>query len=173
MLYKDILDSKYNKLLPHFQQLFELVLHNQSHSGDLLLIDQNAAISRGPDEHRGGDKKYYYEIGHNKENWSESTNYDFIGEYVTDAKHIYTEYAAYYAEHSKIIDQRDRMDHELAFTMQFEMLIYLKIWEGETFAKKWYQICRLLTGEHYDWTFHIKKHDPKNPGKLSRDDVAM
>jgi len=35
------------------------------------------------------------------------------------------------------------------------MLIYLKIWECDSFITKLYQIARLLNGEPYDWNFKI------------------
>ncbi|WP_134087769.1 hypothetical protein [Olivibacter sp. XZL3] len=36
-----------------------------------------------------------------------------------------------------------------------EPLIYLMIWEGEFFLKKWYELALLLTGQAYDWGFRI------------------
>lgn len=169
MLFKDLLDKNYKLLLPYFDQLFDMVIRNQSHQGDLLLVHENASLSITKSKDDPPIVKYFYELGWNLEGHSEQTNYDFIGEYVREPVHNSVEYNKYYAEQSKDFKLKEQLDHELSFTMQFEMLIYLKIWEGETFIKKWYQLVRLIKGEDYDWSFRIKSHDPLKPGGYTRD----
>lgn len=40
-------------------------------------------------------------------------------------------------------------------SIQLEMLIYLKIWESDTFIRELYQTARLLSKKPYDWHFRI------------------
>jgi len=42
MLFKELLDRKYNSLWSEFEKLYNLVIDNQTHEGDLLLVRLNA-----------------------------------------------------------------------------------------------------------------------------------
>jgi hypothetical protein len=55
-------------------------------------------------------------------------------------------------------------------TIQLEMLIYLKIWEGETFLKKFYQLSRLINGQDYDWHLNIS-YGKKIFGSMERSEI--
>lgn len=171
MLFKDLLNKKYKTLSPAFDDLFELALKHQTHTGDLLLVNENASLSVSKSDDEPPTNKYFYELGWNLEGHSEQTNYNFIGEYVNEPIHDSKEYNSYYAEKSQDLNFREKLDHEAAFTMQFEMLIYLKIWEGETFIKKWYQLAKLIKGLDYDWSFRIKSRDPQKQGGITRDNA--
>jgi hypothetical protein len=46
MLFKNILDDKYRKMLPVFDQLLNMSLKNQPHDGDLLLVSENAGYDK-------------------------------------------------------------------------------------------------------------------------------
>lgn len=160
MLFKDLLDEKYKLLSPFFDELFETAIKNQTHRGDLLLVNENASLSVRKSNDISPRIEYFYDLGLNYEGHSEDTNYRFIAEYVNGANHNFKEYTKFYEEIS-LDEEKDKIDHEVAFTMQFEMLIYLKVWEGETFIKKWFQLAKLIKGENYDWSFRIKSHDPE------------
>ncbi len=172
MLFQEILNEKYKSLKPCFNDLFDLSIKNQTHSGDLLLVMENAVLGDEKDPDNPDNLKLYYNIGLDIEGHCESTNSEFIGAYVNDPNKIsYQEYLKlhqYSPERTKEIDQ---IAFDEAISIQVEMLIYLKIWEGETFLKKWYELCRLISGEDYDWHFKIQSSGQKVPGGLQRYDI--
>lgn len=84
MLFKDILNKKYQKLSPIFDDLFDMALKNQTNTGGLLFVNENASLSVGRSDEEPPTNKYFYEPGWNFEGHSGQTNYNFIGEYVKE-----------------------------------------------------------------------------------------
>lgn len=169
MLFNKILNEKDKILSPNFDELFNLAIKNQTHPGDLLLVMENAVLGSDEDPNNPANLRLYYNIGSDIEGHCEGTNHDFIREYVMGHENIsyedYLKLHEYSAERSKEIDQ---IAHQEAITIQVEMLIYLKIWEGETFLKKWYELCMLINAEDYDWHFKIKSPGRSDQGSLPR-----
>ncbi|RYY07822.1 MAG: hypothetical protein EOP43_02100, partial [Sphingobacteriaceae bacterium] len=125
MLFKEILDQKFNELSPYFDELFKLVLKNQTHSGDLLLTMENGSLSTEPDFDNPEKLKNYYNIGFNVEGHSENTNHHFIGEYVKNS--IYeislSEYLKLMEYSAERLDKIDSLVEQEALSIQIEMLI--------------------------------------------------
>ena len=166
MLFIDILNASTNKIKDEFQQLFDSVVKNQSHAGDLLLVLVNGFYN--PDVHNWTleEKTSPYMIGPNLDGLSEDLHYKFIHDYRTNglAKITFEEYLStieYSSEHKEHIDKLIELESS---TIQLEMLIYLKMWEADAFIKKFYQIVRLIYNEPYDWHFKINESN--------RDDTA-
>lgn len=157
MLFQDILDDKYNTLHPHFETLYQTILKNQTHDGDLLLVCVNAFYN--PEVHTWtniSEKSSPYMFGPNQEGHSEHTHQRFIGNYIKN--NIYEgRYSEYLDNIEKAnIKETDHLIFEESISIQTEMLIYLKIWESDMFIKKFYQLANLLQGNQYDWYFQIK-----------------
>lgn len=171
MLFKEILDAKYKALWPQFEQLYNLVIDNQTHEGDLLLVRLNAFYNI---ESLKWDNLPYnnpYMFGPNVEGHAETTHYSFIGYYL---KHNTSEktYGEYLKEVEYSPERRILID-ELTFSesisIQTEMLIYLKIWESDIFIKKFWQLVKLTNKEPYDW--HLSVSNSSRSGNLSRDEI--
>lgn len=163
MLFKEILDQKLNSLKPEFDNLYEDVLDNQTHDCDLLLALKNGHYEL-EDRIIGNPpiKLSPFVIGPNLEGHSEILHYKFIKSYLDTSTNLesFKGYLDQFIfDHSNVPEERKRIDaleEKEGITIQLEMLIYLKIWEADTFIKKYYQISGLLSGQDYDWEFRIE-----------------
>jgi hypothetical protein len=171
MLFNDILKEKYDQLAPVFNKLFDLAIKNQTHSGDLLLVMENAHLTEESDPDDNEKVKLFYNIGPTMDYHCETANHNFIKQYIRSVITMpYEDYKAlhvYSPEKSKEIDD---ILFEESNTIQVEMLIYLKIWEGEAFLKKMYQVSRLVTGQDYDWHLRIT-HKKKKAREMERHEL--
>ena len=171
MLFKEILDGKYKALWPQFEQLYNLVINNQTHEGDLLLVRLNAFYNI---ESLKWDNLPYnnpYMFGPNVEGHAETTHYSFIGYYLkhNTSDKTYEEYlkdVEYSPERRILIDE---LTFSESISIQTEMLIYLKIWESDIFIKKFWQLVKLANKEPYDW--HLSVSNSSRSGNLSRDEI--
>ncbi|HXI01201.1 MAG TPA: hypothetical protein VNI52_13120 [Sphingobacteriaceae bacterium] len=185
MLFKDILDKKTKLLYPVFDELHNIAGQNQTHPSDLLLIHENAFYN--PEAHTWDNMKKKvspYMIGPNHEGHSAYTHHDFIGEYIS--RNLIISSYEQYLESLVYADSRrqeiDNLQFQESISIQFEMLIYLKIWESDNFIKQFYQLALLANGQPYDWHFEIKESNrgPKGTGtretilrKKTRDSVEF
>lgn len=85
MLFNDILKEKYDQLAPVFDKLFDLAIKHQTHSGDLLLIMENAHLTEEPDPDENDKVKLFYNIGPTMDHHCETANHDFIKQYTAPA----------------------------------------------------------------------------------------
>lgn len=172
MLFKDLLDAKYRELRPQFQELYHLILKNQTDNCDLLLVSLNAFYNSEVNSWNNlSEKMSPYMFGPNHEGHSEHTHYDFIGEYL---KHNISEKSlSSYLEDIEYSEDRkkeiDILNFDESISIQTEMLIYLKIWESDTFIKKFFQLCNLLDGKDYDWHYKLMTTSREKGTTGSRD----
>lgn len=160
MIFTDLLENISQKVKPEFDQLMNLALKNQTHSGDLLLVLVNGFYN--PDVHNWTNletKLSPYMIGPNDDGLSEQLHYKFIHEYRTN---VISEISLqdYLKEVEYAPEKREKINNLTEFegsSIQLEMLIYLKIWEADAFIKKFYQLARLISKESYDWHFKIQE----------------
>ena len=158
MLFNDKLHEISAQIIPEFDRLFDTIIENQVHFGDLLLIHENGFYY--PEIHNQGTSKKFspYMIGPSDEGFSAYTHYEFIHNYRTQAVVDFS--------HAEYLDNLTRKATDTAEELQhiknveeqsihLEMLIYLKIWEADLFIKRYYQVVRLLEGLSYDWHFKI------------------
>ena len=174
MLFKNILDQKTAELQPEFDNLFLDTLKNQSHVGDLLLIQVNGFYNKENHKYTNIEKKLSpYVIGHGHEGHSENLHHQFIGNYIKDAisTQPYDEYKNLHKWNPESIEERDELEKQEADSIQKEMLIYLKIWEGDLFIKKFYQLIRLNNGLDYDWHFSIAESNRDKKATGTRDNI--
>lgn len=172
MLFTDVLDAKYRELRPQFEQLYQLILINQTHDSDLLLVHLNAFYN--PKVHtwdKLDEKMSPYMFGPNYEGHSEHTHHDFIGQYIKhnmsdNALADYLKNVEYSQERRKEIDV---LNFDESISIQTEMLIYLKIWESDTFIKKFFQLANLLEGNVYDWHYKLMTTSREKGTTGSRD----
>jgi len=171
MLFQDLILQTESELEEAFNRLFELANKNKIHPGDLLLAMEGAFLSEEEDFENPGTKELmqYYNIGDDMAGYCETTNYKFIAHYGNSAD------VASFEDYKKAVNLGIEADTELKdvtvaeeLTIQIEMLIYIKIWEGETFLKKFYQLVRLVEGKGYDWHCSINGFGKAKPGSFSR-----
>ncbi|EMR04679.1 hypothetical protein [Cesiribacter andamanensis] len=161
MVFQDLLDAKQADIAPGFERLVNDALANQSHKGDFLLVCCNGTYDPDINNYSGVEPRMPYRIGGGSEGMSAGLHYKFINNYMTSSM-----YQQSYAGYLEIIGQPANNDEESALlakvlnqeeiVIQLEMLIYLKIWEADSFIKRLYQITRLAFGEPYDWHFKIE-----------------
>lgn len=159
MLFKEILEKKYKIISEEIQKLVDLAFLNQTHQGDLLLIFVNGFYHHEAKLWDNDTEKYSpFAIGPNREGLSEMSHYHFINYYRTTAisQLSMEEYFKQLAD-SSATGAKDNFVNAESMTIHMEMMIYLKIWESDSFIKRFYQIVRLINGENYDWFFRIKE----------------
>ena len=172
MLFKDKLHTISQNLNLEFKDLFTMLLQKQSHVGDLLLVGENGFYFPESKTWDNDEKKYSpYAIGEGQEGHSASLHYEFIHQYRSSVICNYT-----CADYLKIISSESEQKTENfikqeSYTIQLEMLIYLKIWESDTFIKRFYQLARLLYNEPYDWHFRIQESNRDRSATGKRDDI--
>jgi hypothetical protein len=134
MLFNEILQDKYDTLKPVFSESFELAIKNQTHSGDLLLVMENAHLTEEPDHDDGEKMKVFYNIGPGMDHHCETASHDFIKQYIRNTFGIpYDDYKALHIYSPERPQEIDQLLFKESNTIQIERLIYLKIWEGEAF----------------------------------------
>ncbi|TFB33430.1 hypothetical protein [Pedobacter alluvionis] len=158
MLFEKTLNEKHIAIWPQFEKLYHLVLKNQTHDGDLLLVHINGYYD--PKVHTWDnikEKLSPYMFGRNNDGFAEHTHYDFIGHYIKE--NTWDEDPEEYLKKFIFSEERRNEIEELEFkeaiSIQTEMLIYIKIWESDTFIKKFSQLTSLLSGESYDWHLNL------------------
>lgn len=166
MIFQDILNKKHQTLQPEFDKLLGLCEQNQTHYGDLLLVHQNGFYY--PEVHTWDnipEKLSPYVMGPSSEGHSEHTHHDFIGKYITEniQSQSYEDYLESVKYDTNRISEIQALENAEAYSVQQEMLIYLKIWESDSFIKSFYQLAKIANGEPYDWHFKIKE----NPSKIN------
>jgi hypothetical protein len=158
MLFKDILDRKSSEVREEFLSLIEKIWNRQNHVGDLLLIRENGFYSHEILDANNLDTLLSpYVIGPNHDGYSSLTHYKFIDKYRKNAIQLtshneYSEQFKYSKERRQEIENLSEIEE---MSIQLEMLIYLKIWESDTFIRELYQTARLLSRKPYDWHFRI------------------
>jgi hypothetical protein len=153
MLFVDILEKHRNLVLPEMDTLFKMVLQNQRHPNDLLIILLNGIFDDQP-----MDGMSPYVIGPGIAGLSEGSHYNFIHFYRSNSIYDknFNEYIKEVEYDPERSEERDQLIHNEELTIHMEMLVYLKIWEMTQFLKNWYQLVRLLKGENYEWHFKLK-----------------
>ncbi|MEJ5053663.1 hypothetical protein [Sphingobacterium sp. MYb382] len=172
MLFKELLDSKYRELRIEFEKLYHLILKMQTHDSDLLLVHLNAFYN--PDVYSWDnleEKMSPYMFGPNHEGHSENTHHSFIGQYIkhnisleTLENHLLN---LEYREEKR--EEIDGLNFDEAISIQTEMLIYLKIWESDTFIKKFFQLASLSVGADYDWHYKLQTTSREKGATGTRD----
>ena len=164
MLFEDIIIKKNDELKPEFDLLFDEVLKNQSHKGDLLLVQVNGFYHPEAKSWTNIDNKSLYMVGHGMDGLSDMFHYRFIDSYRSSSisKLSYPEYLKLLEPSEEKIPEIDKLEQRESMTIQLEMLIYLKIWEADMFIKRLYQITNLSLGIPYDWHFKISESNRDN-----------
>lgn len=174
MLFQSILDYKYRELLPSFEALYQQILNIQTHESDLLLVHLNGFYHPEVYEWDNVKEKLSpYMFGPNHEGHSAHTHHGFIGEYIR--KNLsdvdYEAYKASVVHDPERVKEIEELNFKEAISIQTEMLIYLKIWESDTFIKQYYQLANLLAGQPYDWHYKLMKTSRDKGATGSRDEI--
>lgn len=158
MIFRSILNEKTAALSVEFDRFFKDAFKNQTHLGDLLLIDVNGFYNEEAFTWDNIDKSISpYMIGPNSEGHSEVLHHNFIGKYLekSTSDQPYDDYKKLHDWSEKRVVEINKLAEIEADSIQYEMLVYLKIWEMDLFIKKLYQLTRLAMGQEYDWHFSI------------------
>lgn len=172
MLFQEILDKKFSSIGHQFDLLHNLAAERQTHGGDLLLVHQNGFYNPEVLTWDNFDEKLSpYLIGPNVEGHSDDTHYSFITHYVQNhlTNQSYTEYLKSIEFEESKIQEIDKVIYHETMSVQTEMLIYLKIWQSDTFIKKLYQLVLLINKQPYDWHFKITRYNREKNTTGTRD----
>jgi hypothetical protein len=173
MLFKSILNQKTAEIQPEFDKFFNDVVNNQTHLGDFLLIYLNGFYNSEVFEWTNVEKPSPYAIGPNKEGHSENIHHEFLGDYLqkslSDQK--YQDYLEFHKFSPERAYEIEKLAEKEANSIQYEMLIYLKIWEMDSFIKKYYQLTRLISGQEYDWYFSIAESNRDKKATGTRETI--
>lgn len=143
----------------------------QQDSGDLLLLYVNGFYSADALKFQGNNNPYV--IGLGSSGWSEQAHYNFIHKYRTTkiSEISYKDYRERVVYNPEAKDERDKLIENEELSIQEEMLIYLKIWEGDMFIKRWYELSRIMNSEPYDWHFALSESARDKRSTGTRQDV--
>lgn len=159
MIYKDLLEKYEPEIKAEFENIFHKCLKNQAHPCELLVWKENGFYDESLKDFKNlnGVKLSPYVIGPGRSGHSEMTHYDFINQYrQTNISDItYEEYVKKVAFDQSRKKEIEELEYFESTAIQIEMLIYLKIWEADLFIKKFYELARIINGEHYDWHFKV------------------
>jgi hypothetical protein len=156
MLFQELFTERRERIGKEFDQLFEQAVNNQTHSGDLLLIELNGSYEREAKEWDNIEDKNPYMYGPRTEGWSDLSHYEFINAYRSFVhKDSHADYVKRHEWSEEKNNEIRQLEKNESLSIQLEMLVYLKIWEADLFIKRLYQIVRLKQGLHYDWHFRI------------------
>jgi hypothetical protein len=160
MIFQDIFNEKSDVLHPVFGCFLHLCEKNQTDIGDLFLVRENGFYD--PDVNMNDDSSVKfspYILGHGVEGNSELNNHEFMGKYInTNLTHqLFKNYLDSIKYDANRLLQIHQLESDETYSIQHEMLIYLKIWESDAFIKRLYQLARIANGEAYNWHFKIKK----------------
>ena len=159
MIFKDILSENAEKIDSEFSKLLEIAYHNSIHKGDLLLVYLNGFHEPKMVEwnEKNSPKLNPHVIGIGQEGHSEGLHYEFIHKYRMENLYPLThpEYLKQLVWTPERKTEIDELILKEEYSIQLEMLIYLKVWEADLIIKRFYQLARLLFGEAYDWYFKI------------------
>lgn len=174
MIFRSVLNKKTALLQPEMDNLINAVHKQQTHPGDLLLIHINGFYNREAYTWTNLDKPISpYMIGPGSEGYSEALHHEFIGEHLK--KNIldkdFDQYKSLVEWNAEREAEIRALETEEAYSIQHEMLLYLKIWEMDAFIKKLYQLTRLAGGQHYDWHFSIAESNRDTKATGSRDKI--
>ncbi len=174
MLFRNILNQKTAAIQPEFDRFLNETFNNQSHPGDLLLVHENGFYN--PETHKWTnlpEKLSPYMIGPSKEGHSEQLHHKFIGSYINRSvsEQPFDEYVKLHQWTEEKAKDIEKLAEEEAESVQLEMLIYLKIWEGDAFIKKFYQLARLNAGLDYEWHFSIVESSRDKKAIGTRDEI--
>jgi len=174
MLFKSILNKKTASVQSEFDRFFLDILKNQTHTGDLLLIDINGYYNPEVKSWRSPDNKMCpYMFGPNKEGHSQFLHHQFIGEYLKKSilEQPYEEYVKQHEYSQERFNEISELQKLEGDSIQYEMLMYLKIWEADLFIKQFYQLVRLSEGLEYDWHFSIWESNRDNDATGKRHEI--
>lgn len=167
MLFRDKLDEIREALQPEFERLFTRALSSQAHEGDLLLIAVNGSYDPKMSGVKlaNGEPASLYVSGPGSSGLADATHYDFIHQYRSTIHYpILSDYISLHEWSQERREEIDRLLKEEETTIHLETLIYLKIWEGDHYAKVWYQFVQCLLGKPYDWHFKVKSSNRDTEG---------
>jgi hypothetical protein len=174
MLFRNILNEKTQALQIEFDRFINDAHRNQTHPCDLLLVVVNGFYNPDTVNWTNIDPPVSpYMIGPNTEGHSELLHHKFIGKYLAEniSEEPLDEYNKKLVWSEEKIKEIDELTEHESYSIQTEMLIYLKIWEADLYLKKWYQLVRLNLGEGYDWHFAILESNRDKEKTGNRDHI--
>jgi hypothetical protein len=146
------------------EELFTHAYTNQTHTQDLLLVDQHGFYSPLLSNAKLSDNRKLspYVIGPDWIGFADHTDYEFIDWYRQSGQININK-----DEFIKEVKKNSEIEIAEKISIQIEKLIYLKFWESDLNLKKIYQLTSLAIGKPYDWHFNI----PSNLRKGSKHEI--
>ncbi len=149
MLYEDTFINLEKEVESIVQHLFELAYKNQTHDGDMFLVLEHGFYHE--DFERMGTP---YSIGPNDIGFAEFTMNKFFDSHLGTTKKIGERIPSI----NDILAKKDYLHITEEYSVNIEMLMYLKFWESDIILKRLYQLTILAQRKDYNWykKFHRK-----------------
>lgn len=149
MLYEDTFISLEKEVEAIVQHLFELAYKNQTHDGDMFLVLEHGFYQK--DFERMGAP---YSIGPNDIGFAEFTMNKFFNSHMSTTIKSGERISII----NDILAEKGYLHNTEEYSVNIEMLMYLKFWESDIILKRLYQLTLLATQKDYDWykEFHWK-----------------
>ena len=153
MIFYDLILALKDGVAAAVDDLFGAAYANQTHSQDLLLIDQHGSYSEmlADLRVRGAHHLSPYVIGPDLIGFAEATFYQFTDWY--RQSHQLDK-----AEFEELIKHDEETQKQEHLMLQIEQSIYLRFWEADMILKQLYQLSSLASGEAYDWHLQMPVH---------------
>lgn len=163
MIFQDLLNQKFQQLKPDFDKLLEEALKRQTHPADLLLVSINGVYDYNPPFIKElGGQMMPFKLGPDQEGISFTTHHEFMGKFIEKNINKDKEYKEYKKEAEYSAERQEEIDNlrdKEAYSIQMEMLLYLKVWESDAFIKQLYQLVQIIHAKDYNWHFKIDNNE--------------
>lgn len=160
MLYDELLKGSMEKVKPIISSLFETAFKKQSHNGDILLVINHAFLNT---LNYQGSSKYKMGLGDEGIAWTSFTEY--FQWYLTNHT-----LPGDPTELKKTFKENKDWRRGESIITQFELMLFLKLWECDYFLKILFNLCRLANGHSYCWDKNMKH---KKAAKLIENEIIQ
>ena len=147
MIFEETLQTYKDSVKKAVGELFRKAYSNQVNDTDLLLVLENGLKQNYSQEQLARLKITPYFIGPEIVGLRYHGFYKFINEY----RNLIFKKADYKEEFKKQFSERNYLYY---YTLEQELLIYLKFWETDLILRRLYNLSRLARGLNYEWEYH-------------------
>jgi hypothetical protein len=147
MIFEEILQTYKDSVKKAVAELFKNAFKNQVNDTDLLLVLENGFKQDYSQDQLKRLKITPYFIGPEIIGLRYDSFYKFINEY----RNLVFKRSDYELELKKQFSERSYL---LNYTIEQELLIYLKFWETDLILRRLYNLSRLARGLNYEWEYH-------------------
>jgi hypothetical protein len=162
MIFDETLQAYKDPVKKAVSELFRKAYRNQVNDTDLLLVLENGLKQDYSEEQLKRLKITPYSIGPEIIGLRYNDFYKFINEY----RKVIFKKSDFEVELKK---QHSERNYFYNYTIEQELLIYLKFWETDLILRRLYNLSRLARGLEYDWEYNQDFFNDRR--KVVRDEI--